>query len=474
MKKEDLMVASYFIYSTHRTTKEKRLDLIIDEMIDKKGKTKYESSIPSFNYFENPKKMNELRRRARVLKRKNPDFEVYYCTRKELKRDKQLKKVLDRKIFSLIEENLKYSFGTIYMCFSNPITILTVPSHFLLFVVGLLYILPNYKILNSYIKKFYSKSQRKVYFLELLYSLFLFMLPVSSYQERLQMGVDATVKVEQEVETEDSIFDQADSKEEKIDILYDTLKNNPNINELQYDYFQCFDNYYEANSFLNYEMVNQNYQSLRIEENASLSKNTVGKTKTRNGFKILNIPPTKLILLKQGIFDDNTTSYHEGIHLTGRFPYKFLDEGMVELITSEFCLEPTNSAEEYDKASYFVRILTEIVGPDAMLQAFSEESMGPINVELEKILDEREPRRKLYQAFDKIELYFIFGQEEKYLEAYQDAFQALTPYTWKKFGISLDTDFFIEPLHPCQEYVKAILEERKSLDPQKAKRYVNQ
>jgi len=471
MKKEEMMVAYYFIYSVHRVTKAKRLDLIIEEMVDKHGKTKYHSYIPSFNYFEDPKKMRKLEKNAQTLKEKNPDFEVHYCTKREFKKDKRLKKVVNRKIISLIKETLIIPIGLVW---ASNISMFTIPIQSLILILGASDILSSYKTINNYMKKVYPRNRKKAYCLELLYSLFLFQFPISAYQERLQTGVDATVETEYEMENEDSIFNQVDSKSEKIEILYDTLKNNENINESQYSYFQCFKDYYEANEFLNYERVNQNYEFLEIKENVSLPEPIDGRTLTRDPIEVIGIPPTARIELKEGILDDPASSYHEGVHLTGGLPYKFLGEGMVEFLTNEFFTNYTYSSESYYEAGYFIRILIEIVGPDAMLQAFSEESMGPINVELEKIIEEREPRKKLYQSFEKMDLYFLLDRDEQRTAAYQDVFEALSPYAEEKLGISLNKDSFTEPLHPCQEYVTIILEDGKPLNPQKTKKYINQ
>lgn len=476
MKCENNQLKSlYFIYSRNFITKEVNLPFLISEFVDSKGKRKYTHKTFPSHYLRKRKNIDDLNYYIDSLKEKYPNLKIYFYSTRKVLATKDLRDVIYKNVIREILNILKVLLtqGVLFYFVRDSI-LLAVPLNFLHIFCSVPELLHSFKNLNLFLKNFYSKGLKTLYLLELFSSFCLLSMPISVCHHRLQIGVDATVNMDSSQMKDDSVFQDL-SVEEKVDILYDTLENNPSITDDQYQFFEYFREYYEKNPYLDYERQRRRFERLKIHEKASLPKYVLGRTTVIDALCLstFQLDHYANIQLKYEIFDAPYTSYHEGIHLTGRFPYSFLTEGMTVFITDEFYSEPYWVSTRYIYSDYFVRLLAEVVGSDALLQSYSEQSMGAINDALINIIPEREPRVQLYRAFDKIEFNFRLGTDEALLESYQEALLALSPYVEEKFGILPDSIKYEDESSFYQQYMNCILNPEEDIEFQKVKKYIN-
>ncbi len=446
--------------------------------ITERGKEKYD--LFKFS-VETKEDMVPLEKYIESLQKQNPNIQIKFCSKKEFMQNQELKKVMHDHMLSHIAFSLFYFFALLGIYFFSFSLGFDSTNIFLLLIsLGYTYSSVTQIIRNNhYIKKIYPKLKISVYLFELLYTILLSTISFTPYKEKKDLTVNATASVVSEIE-EDSVFMGLESTEEKVDVLFNTLRDNSNITEEESEFFKAFDSYYEQNLYLDYEKINNRYENLNIISNFQFNGGVRGQTMTNFFFNQIQL----------GRHATNSTFYHEVVHLNGGLPFNFLNEGVAVWLTEEFCpYEVSDSADHYYASGLFIRMLSEVLGADVCLHSYSDENMGAINDALLEIIPDREMLSNLYSKLDNTNFYFMLLQisyyfdfntveirsnlYDNYIESYRNLFQALSPYVEQKLGVSLEEGTLMSGDHLCQQYASIILGYEPRIDEKKLKRYFN-
>ena len=182
---------------------------------------------------------------------------------------------------------------------------------------------------------------------------------------------------------------------------------------------------------------------------------------------------------KKITLDTNTeekTEYHEKIHLTGEFPYNFLNEGMTVCLTDEFNENSEKSStNDYYQASVFIRLLSELVGEDAVLESYSKRDIRIINERLREIIPDTELLKEVYHNMESLDGWFTELQliamsntlcNGKYNELviknlnkkYEKLLRTMNPYFEEKWGINVNNISMEDNSSLPEQYMRIILE----------------
>lgn len=490
MKKAKEIIEEIYI-----VTNQNQIDFMFKKARTEKGKIKNYISSYKPNWLDNSQNKKELEKYLETKKHENPNVQIHFLTRKQLKKNKKLKNIVRGKIKGAISNTLVtllislllFRIGSNSIKFSGDIFFYIVST--LTPIVGA----TEFQKVKSLIKKIFPKSMKLAYTLEaILCSVVLSM--TSLYSIKREEFFSGS-RIEESCEDENSIFNSLELPEQKIEILTNTLENNQNLTEEDKKRFENLHSYYLENPYLDYEYLNKVYANLKIsrEDLPGLIAGAVKEATPVNFLMSLGGFETydKEICLDNDY--DEETDYHEKIHLTGEFPYNFLNEGMTVCLTDEFCIENKHSSSNYYyQSSVFIRLLAELIGPDAVLESYSKRDIRIINKKLKEINASTELLKDVYQEMEKVNEYFsekqlISGIDQlassKYNEIvtdglnqkYKKLLETMNPYFEEKWGISI-YDIYTENSSSLQEeYMRIILEPKHpdNPSPEEFKNYFN-
>lgn len=383
------------------------------------GKKKY-------SYYKVKEKKNYMEEIKEIEKIQNKDqVEFFYHSQKDAKKNKELKQKIQK---WKRKEMLIYGLAVAFI----PILVATPPTEYSvlteLFTMGILLaynvtIFGGLENIHQATKVLSLKTKLNPRLIGLFGYIFSAFSPVLNYQNYLDETIRSYESVST-IETETPEMKHLTSTKSKIEKLHESLQENALIDENKYDYILTLDTYLEENPYVNYEQLNSIYKNLEITTNTPITGLVSGTF----------YPKLSYIKIEDGLQSDEL--FHELTHLTGSVPFHFLREGVTTLIMTEYApmTDKIMETEEYYQAFLFSRMLTIIVGRDAMLQSFSEKNMAAIDDSLLELVPDQATLRTLYHCFievdkkfDKISRYssLEYVEEEKMNQLYEQHYDAL-------------------------------------------------
>lgn len=490
MKKSKEIIEEIYI-----VTNQNQIELMFKKYKTKKGKFKNYIETYKPNWLNNRKNRKEFEEYLKSKKQENPNVKIHFITKKQLNKNKDLKNIVRGKIKNAVSGTLVTLLWALLLFNAgyNSINFFGDTCFYIVSTLTPIMGALQFHGVKQLIKKVFPKSMKLAYTLEaLLCSLVLSMTSLYSMERDSFFSEN---RIEENCEEENSIFNSIETPEEKIELLTNTLENNPNLKEEDVKKFENLHSYYLENPYLDYEYLNKVYGNLKISrENINgivagyvKNSNMIENIKELNGMETYN----KEIVLDTSA--DDKTDYHEKIHLTGEFPYSFLNEGMTVCLTDEFYeTDIHKSTDDYYQASVFIRLLSELVGSDTVLESYSKKDIRILNEGLREIIPDTKLLKNVYYDMESVNTYFKELQEiaeyeilcnSKYSELitkklnqkYEELLITMNPYFEEKWGIDVKNIYTESSSSLPEEYMRIILDPKypDNKDPEEFKKYFN-
>lgn len=111
--------------------------------------------------------------------------------------------------------------------------------------------------------------------------------------------------------------------------------------------------------------------------------------------------------------DDESVLVHELIHASGSLSNEYLNEGMTELLSIEYN-DVDDHYHAYNQNVYIARLLCELIGPDKMFEAYSNDDIEIIYDELSKLSGTKKEAKDLIGEIEKThQNYYEMNEEQK-------------------------------------------------------------
>jgi len=490
MKKSKEMIEEIYI-----VTNREQIEFVFQTKKTKRGKIKNNIKSYKSDWFANVENKKKFEQYLKSCQKENPNVKIHFITRKQLKKNKKLKNIVRKEIQSRILDTLRILGINVLIFIVGSNSILFSKDIFFYIYSTLTPIIGAAEFLKvkKLIQKMFPNYMKLAYTLQAL--LCSFVLSLTSLYSVKREEFFRENRIENTIEDENSIFNSLEYPEEKIGLLTNTLENNENLTEEEIRSFQNLHSYYLENPYLDYEYLNKIYANLEISRE-NISGIVVGQVKNSNILDYCKEIIGLETYNKKITLDTNTeekTEYHEKIHLTGEFPYNFLNEGMTVCLTDEFNENSEKSStNDYYQASVFIRLLSELVGEDAVLESYSKRDIRIINERLREIIPDTELLKEVYHNMESLDGWFTELQliamsntlcNGKYNELviknlnkkYEKLLRTMNPYFEEKWGINVNNISMEDNSSLPEQYMRIILEPN-SLKNQKTedfKKYFN-
>lgn len=180
----------------------------------------------------------------------------------------------------------------------------------------------------------------------------------------------------------------------QINKIFNDLENNPYLKEEDIKILMEMKDYCIDNEYLNLNELYHKLMTCRIFDYHTLNYEPSGHyDKNDNKIRIFDN------LEKNESMSRRSVILHEGIHMSGRFFNRFLNEGMTSLLEHEYYeYEAYFGTDDYFRERQCVRTLCYLVGSDIMLQAYSEQNQELLDDKLIEIYGSYEKVNSIYEC----------------------------------------------------------------------------
>ncbi len=192
-----------------------------------------------------------------------------------------------------------------------------------------------------------------------------------------------------------------DSNEENYLLLHAVLEN-PYLNQKEKEIFYKFIGYFNDNPYINREKVYENILNVnaRFSLRSALNKD--------ESVLAVYLPQYRDIIYFE-LFPSVDTIAHEDGHCINdsrNLPSSIV-EGITQIISSEYFSEtPFLLTEAYPYEVSFVKLLCEMIGTDAVLQAYTEDRPELIYNALDQLMGEEKSSKKIIEEIDWCMTYY--------------------------------------------------------------------
>ncbi len=179
-----------------------------------------------------------------------------------------------------------------------------------------------------------------------------------------------------------------------VQMLYKTLKNNPNIDSKYFESMERLRDFFKNTSVIDYEIIDSKFATLKIEESDDVKIYENGSMVLASYKHWIN---TITIYPYAGGNEEDIS--HEMFHMIGRLDdYHYLNEGITELLDREFC--GGDGKKYYPQQVNCVKILCELIPPEVILEAYCSYNVTPIIEALTSLCNDQEATKLLLQEME--------------------------------------------------------------------------
>lgn len=189
----------------------------------------------------------------------------------------------------------------------------------------------------------------------------------------------------------DEGFSIDEIRKQKVEKIFTDFGNNPYLSQEDIEILMGLKKYYLDNPYLDLDSLYQKMMTIRIYDKYAIFTD-IGGDYIR-GFNVIHTFQS----LDGETMNRDSILFHEGIHMTGNFHNRVLREGMTSQLEHEYYEdEAFLGIDGYFEERGCTRVIGYLVGPDLMLEAYSQNNQKIIDDELIKIYGSKEKVNKIY------------------------------------------------------------------------------
>ena len=192
------------------------------------------------------------------------------------------------------------------------------------------------------------------------------------------------------------------------DILISSINSNEHLSEFEKEFVTSNQDLFNENAlYIDLPNVDQRLSSLDINyvNNFDEVSNYYLDMTSTAGFYV---PGENMIYIMPDFHNSKEVLYHEFLHSFGTMPTPFgfaLSEAINETMSIEYFPDDTRTWSTYQNPRLFLKMLTEIVGPDTFKEFKFKSNIDIIVSKLNSIIDDEELPYSLISAIDDCQIY---------------------------------------------------------------------